>query len=47
VVSSEEGDPLWVLDLQAEQIFEGFNGVIASINKISNEDVAGLLNFSS
>jgi hypothetical protein len=47
VVAPEEGDPFWVFDLEAEEVFEGFDRVVASINKISDEDVAGLVDFPS
>ena len=47
MVAPEEGDPFWVFDLEAEEVLEGFNRVVASINKISNKDVASLVDFSS
>jgi hypothetical protein len=47
MVASEEGDPFGVFDLEAEEVFEGFYGVVATINKISNKDVASLIDFSS
>jgi hypothetical protein len=47
VIAPEEGDPFRVFDLEAEEVFEGFNGVVATINKIPDEDVAGLVDFSS
>ena len=47
MVSSEEGDSIWVLDLEAEQVFESFNGVISSIHEVPDEDVASLVNLSS
>lgn len=47
MVSSEEGDPIWVFDLEAEQVFEGFDGVISSIHEVSDEDVASLVDLSS
>jgi hypothetical protein len=40
VVASEEGDPFGVFDLEAEEVFEGLDGVVAAINKIADEDVA-------
>jgi hypothetical protein len=47
VVASEEGDSFGVFDLEAEEVFEGFDGVVAAINKISDEDVARLVDFSA
>ena len=47
MVSSEQGDPVRMFDLETQQILEGFNRVVASINKIANEDVAGLLDIST
>ena len=47
MVSSKQGDPIWMLDLEAEQILEGFDRVVTSINKIPNEDIASLLDFSA
>lgn len=39
VISSEEGDALRVLDLETEEIFDGLDGVVTTIDKITNEDV--------
>jgi hypothetical protein len=47
VVSSKKGDSFWVFDFETEEIFKCFNRVIASINEISNEDIAGLFYFST
>ena len=47
VVASEQGDSFWVLDLQTEQVFEGFDRVVPAINKISDEDIARLVDFST
>ena len=47
VVSAEEGNAVGVLDLQAEEVFEGLDRVVAAINKISDEDVARLVDFST
>lgn len=47
MVSSEEGDSVRILNFEAKEIFESFNRVIASINKISNEDVAGFFDLST
>lgn len=52
VVASEEGDVAWVLDyvgldlmivtFEAEEVFNGLDGVEPSVDEISNEDVVGL-----
>jgi hypothetical protein len=47
VVASEEGDSFGVFDLEAEEVFEGFDRVVAAINKIPDEDVARLVDFSA
>ena len=47
VVAPEEGDAVGVLDLQAEQVFEGLDGVIAPVNKVSDEDVAAVLDVAT
>ena len=47
VVSSEESDSIWVFDLEAEEVFECFYGVISSIHEVSDKDVASLVNLSS
>jgi hypothetical protein len=47
MVASEEGDAIGVLDLEAEQVLEGLDGVVATINKITDEDVASLINLAS
>lgn len=47
VVATEKGDPIGVLDLEAEQVLEGLDGVVPTINKITDEDVASLIDLSS
>ncbi len=47
VVASQQGDPVGVFDLQAQQVLESLNGVEAPVNKIANEDVAGLVDLSA
>lgn len=47
VVAAEESDAFGVLDLEAEEVLEGLDGVVAAINKISDEDVASFLDFST
>lgn len=47
VVSSEESDVGWVLELQAEQKLERFDGVEASIDEVTHENVASVWNLSS
>jgi hypothetical protein len=47
MVAAEEGDAVGVFDLETEEIFEGFNGMVAAIHEVADEDVAGLFNFSS
>ena len=42
VVTSEEGDAVGPLELEAEKELEGLNGVIAAIDEITHEDVAGV-----
>ena len=40
MISSEQDDLLGVFDFVAEQQLYGFDGVVASINEISDKDVA-------
>lgn len=47
VVSSQEGNSVGILDFKAEEILKSFDWVIASINKISDEDVACLIDLSA
>ena len=42
VVSSQQGDVSWVLELQAEQKLEGLDRVETSVNEISHEDVSSV-----
>lgn len=39
VITSEEGDALRVLSLQTKKIFNSFNGIVTSINEITDENV--------
>ena len=47
MVASEKSDSVWIFHLQTQQILKGFNRVISSIHKVSDEDVASLLDVSS
>ena len=47
MVSSQKGDSVRVFDFEAEKILESFDGVVASINKIADEDVACLIDLSA
>ena len=47
MISSQESDSVRVFDFETEEILEGFNGVVASINKIADEDVACLIDLST
>jgi len=47
VVASEEGDMGWVLELQAQKELESFDGVVASVDEVSHEDVARVGNLST
>ena len=47
MVSSEEGDSVRILNFEAEEVLESFDRVISSINKISDEDVAGFFDLSA
>ena len=40
VVSSEEGDAVWVLQLEAQEQLKSFNGVVATIDEITHEHIA-------
>ena len=40
VVSSEEGDAVWVLQLEAQEQLKGFNGVVATIDEVTHENVS-------
>lgn len=41
VVTSEQGDGAGVLQLEAHEKLESFNGVVASINEVTHENVLG------
>ena len=47
VISSQESDMRWVLQLQAEQELESFNRVVASIDEVSHEDVSSVGDFTA
>lgn len=47
MIATEEGDAFWILDLEAEEILESFDGVIASVDEISDEDVASFIDLST
>ena len=47
MISSQKSDSVRVFDFETEEILEGFNGVVASINKIADEDVACLIDLST
>ena len=47
MVATEEGDAVGILDFEAEQVLEGFDGVVAAIYEVADEDVAGLVNLSA
>lgn len=47
MVSSEQGDPIRILYLQAEKVLECFHRMIAPINEVSNKDIASLIDLSS
>lgn len=47
MVATKKSDTIGVLDLEAEQVLEGLDGVIATINKITDEDVASLIDLAS
>ena len=38
---------LWVLDLETEEQHDGFDRVVATIDKVTNEDVLGVGKISS
>lgn len=45
VIPSQQSYSIWIFHFQAKQVFKCLNWVVASINKISNKDVACFLNF--
>jgi hypothetical protein len=47
MVSSKKSDSVGVLDLEAEEILKSFDGVVASIDKISDEDIAVVFDITS
>jgi hypothetical protein len=47
MVSSEESNVSWVLQLEAEQELEGLDRVESSVNEISHEDVSGVWNLTT
>jgi len=47
MVASQDGDSLFVSDFQGEQVAEGFDGVVPSIDVISQEKVVGIGNRAS
>lgn len=47
MISSKKGNLAWVLHLKTEKIFHSLNRVISSINKISDEDIFVIWEFST
>lgn len=47
VVSSEEGDLAWVFHLEAEEVLHCFDGVVTSIDEVSDKDILAIWEFSS
>jgi hypothetical protein len=47
VVSSEQSDVSWILELEAEQKLECLNRIITSVDKVSHEDVSCIWDLSS
>jgi len=47
MVTSEKSDVSRVFELQAQEKLEGLDWIVASINKITHEDVAGVRYLSS
>jgi len=45
VVASKKGDMAWEFELQAEEKLECLDGVVASVDEVADEDVAGVRNF--
>ena len=41
MIATQEGDVPWVSGLECEQELEGFNAVVAAVNKVAHEDIAG------
>ncbi len=47
MVSSEESDSVGILDFEAKEVLESFDGVVATINKVADEDVTGFIDLST
>ena len=47
MISSEKSDSVGVLDFKAQEILESFDGVVATINKVADEDVTGFIDLST
>jgi hypothetical protein len=47
VVSSEQGDVRWVLELQAQEELEGLHGVETSVDKVAHENVSRIWNLTA
>lgn len=47
VVTSEQSDVGWILELKAEQKLECLNRIITSVDKVSHEDVSSIWDLSS
>jgi len=47
VVSSQEGDVSWILELQAEEKLECLDRVEASVHEVTHEDVSGVGDLAS
>ena len=47
MVTSEKGDAVGPLQLQTEQELEGLNRVVAAIDEVTHEDVAGIRNLTT
>ena len=47
VVTSEESDMSWVLELEAKEQLECFNGIEASIDEVTHEDIASVWNLTT
>lgn len=47
VVSSQESDAVGILKLEAEEELEGLDGVVATVDEVSHEDVAGVWDLTS
>lgn len=47
VISSDQGNPIWVSHLQGQQEQKSFNAIKASIHKVAKEEIIGLGTFTS